>query len=215
MIDRGGESRSSVVRPPSIHGTLTRHHALATLKRPTSISSSNTNDEILAREQPSLVYLEMKKAHSLGISLVGGNAVGIFVHAVQTDSPAYKVYIFIFKCIKERHQFNFSHSQAGLRCGDRLLEFNGSNLREATAEQAAYELAKATDKITVVIQHDMERYREIAEQPGDSFYVRALFDKMPMDGPEELELCFKKDDILYVDNTMFNGVPGKRGSFKL
>ena len=38
-----------------------------------------------------MVYLEMKKAHSLGISLVGGNAVGIFVHAVQTDSPAYKV----------------------------------------------------------------------------------------------------------------------------
>ena len=99
MIDRGGESRSSVVRPPSIHGTLTRHHALATLKRPTSISSSNTNDEILARE-PSLVYLEMKKAHSLGISLVGGNAVGIFVHAVQSDSPAYKVYIFLFKRIE-------------------------------------------------------------------------------------------------------------------
>lgn len=88
------------------------------------------------------------------------------------------------------------------------MEFNGSNLREATAEQAAYELAKATDKITVVIQHDMERYREIAEQPGDSFYVRALFDKMAMDGPEEMELHFRRDDILYVDNTMFNGVPG-------
>lgn len=94
-MDRGSESRSSVVRPPSIHGTLTRHHALATLKRPTSIGSSNANDESLARE-PSLVYLEMKKAHSLGISLVGGNAVGIFVHAVQADSPAYKVCVYIY-----------------------------------------------------------------------------------------------------------------------
>ena len=44
--------------------------------------------------EPRLVYLEMKKAHSLCISLVGGNAVGIFVHAVQTDSPAHKVIIF-------------------------------------------------------------------------------------------------------------------------
>ena len=76
-----------MVRPPSIHGTLTRHHVLGTLKRPTSTLGSAVNDD----REPRLVYLEMKKAHSLGISLVGGNAVGIFVHAVQTDSPAYKV----------------------------------------------------------------------------------------------------------------------------
>lgn len=93
-MERGGEVRSSVVRPPSIHGTLTRHHALGTLKRPTSTPSSSVNDDGGRGgndREPRMVYLEMKKAHSLGISLVGGNAVGIFVHAVQTDSPAYKV----------------------------------------------------------------------------------------------------------------------------
>ena len=97
MVDRGSESRSSIVRPPSIHGTLTRHHALATLKRPTSmittsalVDENNSNCRDRDRE-PRLVYLEMKKAQSLGISLVGGNAVGIFIHAVQNDSPAYKV----------------------------------------------------------------------------------------------------------------------------
>jgi hypothetical protein len=96
-----------------------------------------------------------------------------------------------------------------LRCGDRILEFNGVNLRDSTAEQAAYELAKPTEKVTLIVQHDMERYREIAEQPGDSFYVRAQFDKMAFENHEQMELGFRRDDILHIDNTMFNGVPGK------
>lgn len=54
------------------------------------VDENNGNCRDRDRE-PRLVYLEMKKAHSLGISLVGGNAVGIFVHAVQNDSPALKV----------------------------------------------------------------------------------------------------------------------------
>ena len=100
MVDRGSESRSSIVRPPSIHGgTLTRHHALATLKRPTSTVTAGAavdeNNGNCRDREPRLVYLEMKKAHSLGISLVGGNAVGIFVHAVQNDSPALKVSLLI------------------------------------------------------------------------------------------------------------------------
>lgn len=97
LVDRGSESRSSVVRPPSIHGTLTRHHALATLKRPTSVvipgALADDNSSTCRDREPRLVYLEMKKAHSLGISLVGGNAVGIFIHAVQNESPAFKVRI--------------------------------------------------------------------------------------------------------------------------
>ena len=181
---------------------------MATLKRPTSSISSAAGGEDSGRErEPRIVYLEMKKAHSLGISLVGGNAVGIYVHAVQPDSPAYKV------CGDSSSAMNYLVQmkllfQAGLRCGDRILEFNGVNLREATADQAAYELAKPAENITLVVQHDLERYREIAEQPGDSFYVRAQFDKTAMDTHEAMELCFHRDDILYIDNTMFNGVPG-------
>lgn len=56
------------------------------------VSSSAMDDSVRDRDrEPRLVYLEMKKSHSLGISLVGGNAVGIFVHSVQMDSPAHKV----------------------------------------------------------------------------------------------------------------------------
>ena len=68
-----------------------------------------------------------------------------------------------------------------MHCGDRILEFNGVNLREATAEQAAYELAKPAETLTLVVQHDLERYGEIAEQPGDSFYTRAQFDRTALD----------------------------------
>lgn len=39
------------------------------------------------------------------------------------------------------------------RTGDRILEYNGTDLREATAEEAAYELAKPADKVEVVAQY--------------------------------------------------------------
>lgn len=37
--------------------------------------------------------------------------------------------------------------------GDRILEYNGTDLREATAEEAAYELAKPAEKVTVLAQY--------------------------------------------------------------
>jgi len=116
---------------------------------------------------------------------VGGNAVGIYLHSVQRDSLAYN---------------------SGLRTGDQILEYNGTDLRQATAEEAAYELAKPADKVTVLAQYNIDRYNDIKDKPGDSFYIRALFDREETGDP--LQLRFRKDDVLYVDNTMFNGVPG-------
>lgn len=79
------------------------------------------------KELPRFLLIEMRNCSDLGISLVGGNAVGIFVHSVQVDSPAYN---------------------AGLRTGDQILEYNNVDLRHATAEQAALELAKPADKVS-------------------------------------------------------------------
>lgn len=132
---------------------------------------------------PRLVILK-KTTSNLGISLLGGNAVGIFVHSVQEDSPA---------C-----------GSSGLRPGDQILEYNGVNLRNATAEEAAYELAKPSEKITILAEHNVERYTDIQNKAGDSFYIRALCDRPSIDG----SLTFHKDDILFIDNTMYNGVPG-------
>ena len=50
-------------------------------------------------------------------------------------------------------------------------------------------------------------YERIKDQPGDSFYIRALLDRVgELNEPSELR--FSKDDILYVDNTMLNNIPG-------
>ncbi|XP_013178316.1 PREDICTED: disks large homolog 5-like, partial [Papilio xuthus] len=67
-----------------------------------------------SKDAPRFLLIEMRNCSDLGISLVGGNAVGIFVHSVQIDSPAYI---------------------AGLRTGDQILEYNNVDLRRATAEQ--------------------------------------------------------------------------------
>ena len=41
----------------------------------------------------------------------------------------------------------------GLRQADQILEYNGIDLRQATAEQAAYELAKPAEKVTILVQY--------------------------------------------------------------
>ena len=69
------------------------------------------------------------------LRLVGGNAVGIFIHSVDPDSAAY---------------------HASLRGADQILEYNGIDLRQATAEQAAYELAKPAEKVTLLVQYNPE-----------------------------------------------------------
>ncbi|KAL0871516.1 hypothetical protein ABMA27_005232 [Loxostege sticticalis] len=145
------------------------------------------------KELPRFLLIEMRNCSDLGISLVGGNAVGIFVHSVQLDSPAYI---------------------AGLRTGDQILEYNNVDLRRATAEQAALELAKPADKVSVLVRHDLQQYHEIKDKPGDAFYIRAGFDRcakitaIGMDTIDEYPLWFRKDEVLFVDNTLFNGAPG-------
>jgi len=136
--------------------------------------------------EPRLVYPVMKKSGDLGVRLVGGNAVGIFIHSVDMDSPAFHI---------------------GLRSADQILEYNGTDLKNATAEQAAYELAKPAENVAILVQYNPDRYNAIKDHPGDSYFVKAMFDRIP-DSNDPLLLRFKKDDILYIDNTMYNGVPG-------
>lgn len=96
---------------------------------------SNSDGHHKSQHEPRFVFLETKKSSNLGISLVGGNAVGIFIHSVAQDSPA---------------------DVAGLRMGDQILEYNGGDLRHATAEEAAYELAKPADKVTMLVQFSVD-----------------------------------------------------------
>lgn len=56
-------------------------------------------------------------------------------------------------------------------------------------------------------------FNQIKDKPGDSFYIRVGFDRS-LD-LNESELSFGKDDVLYVDNTMFRGVSGHWRAWKL
>ena len=190
------ESMRNSVTLDSLRGvgsTLTRgqiNQAITTLQRQNATMRSPTQEEQSQKSpatmDPRYLFIETRKCSNLGISLVGGNGVGIFVHSVQPG------------CLAE---------DAGLRTGDRILEYNGVDLRQATAEQAALELARPADKVTLVAQYMPDRYNEVKDKPGDSFYVKAMFDRTGEVG-DSLQLRFNKDDVLYVDNTMFNGTPG-------
>lgn len=126
------------------------------------------------------------------MSLLGGNAYGIFIHSVQKASIA---------------------DEVGLRIGDQILEFNGTDLRHATAEYAAFELAKPNDRVSAVVQFNIQKFNQIKDKPGDSFYIKVGFDRNIESN--DSELAFTKDEVLYVDNTMFQGVAGQWRAWKL
>lgn len=122
---------------------------------------------------------------SLGISTIGGNAVGIFVHEVQPQS------------------FAFGHD--GLHCCDQILEYNGVDFRKLTAEEASLELTKPCPSVRMLVQYNPARYKKVYNQPGDHFYVRVHFDHT---AENHGELSFKKNDILLVESTIHDGKLG-------
>ena len=62
--------------------------------------------------------------------------------------------------------------------------------------------------LLIIIFFLFTEYEVIKDQPGDSYYVRAMFDRLPDPQAGPHQLSFRKDDILFIDNTMYNGVPG-------
>ena len=63
------------------------------------------------------------------------------------------------------------------------------------------------ENVSILVQFNPDKYRDIKDEPGDSYFIRAMFDRESEEN-SSLQLMFNKDDILYVDNTMYNGVPG-------
>ena len=62
------------------------------------------------------------------------------MHAIWKSIPIWSIDIF----------------QVGLTGADQILEYNGVDLRQSTAEQAAYELAKPAEKVTILVQYNLE-----------------------------------------------------------
>ncbi|XP_038600353.1 disks large homolog 5 isoform X4 [Tachyglossus aculeatus] len=123
-----------------------------------------------------------KSQVELGIQICGGNLYGVYVADLEDDSPA--------------------KGPDGLVPGDLILEYGSIDMRNKTAEEAYLEMLKPGDDIRVKTQYRLEEFNKIKDLPGDGFYIRALYDRV---AEIDQELSFKKDDILYVDDTLPQG----------
>ncbi|CAI4226800.1 unnamed protein product [Auanema sp. JU1783] len=127
-----------------------------------------------------------KVGGSVGVRVIGGNEVGIFVSAVAADSPA---------------------AVHGVCCGDRILEVNGRSMRGVTREAAVQLLLALEDRVTLRLEHARQEFEHVRNnQLGDNFYIRAHFSKDKKNSP--LELSLNEGDIFHITDTLFGGTVG-------
>uniref|UniRef100_A0A668AM25 Discs, large homolog 5a (Drosophila) n=1 Tax=Myripristis murdjan TaxID=586833 RepID=A0A668AM25_9TELE len=118
----------------------------------------------------------------VGVTLCGGNLRGVYIESLEEDSPA--------------------RGADGLLPGDLILEYNSVNMKNKTAEEVYVEMLKPAETVTIKVQHRPDDFNMLKDTPGDGFYIRALYDRV---GEAEGDLSFKKDDILYVDESLPKG----------
>uniref|UniRef100_A0A0R3RV22 PDZ domain-containing protein n=1 Tax=Elaeophora elaphi TaxID=1147741 RepID=A0A0R3RV22_9BILA len=123
---------------------------------------------------------------SLGVRVIGGNQVGIFVSAVQEDSPA------------------ALHS---IRSGDRILSVNEKSMIGVTREEAVRHLLALQDDVTIKVEYAAADFERVRNGPlGDNFYIRTHFAHQK--SPNQLELSFHNGDIFHITDTLFGGTVG-------
>uniref|UniRef100_A0A5F8GHZ8 Discs large MAGUK scaffold protein 5 n=1 Tax=Monodelphis domestica TaxID=13616 RepID=A0A5F8GHZ8_MONDO len=202
MYQLGNHSRSSSrLDPVSTHsnpqgsGTATpdSHSIIDTVSEqdegtitPTSKQTTPTTSPRNSIRPPEARVVIIKKTQvELGVQICGGNLHGVFVADVEDDSPA--------------------SGPDGLVPGDLILEYGSVDMRDKTAEEAYLEMLKPGENIRVKVQYRLEDFNKVKDVPGDGFYIRALYDRL---AEVDQELSFKKDDILYIDDTLPQGTFG-------
>ncbi|KAL4239354.1 Disks large 5 [Mactra antiquata] len=136
--------------------------------------------------QRKISFKKLNPSASLGISLAGGNATGIFVHNIEESSPA------------------AGHN--GVHPGDQILEYNGIDFTRATAEQAYRHITEPCSSVRIRVRYHPSLYNKVRTKKSvDSVYVRAMVDHSP---EKEGELGFRKDDLLHIEDTMYKGQKG-------
>uniref|UniRef100_A0A452QXL7 Discs large MAGUK scaffold protein 5 n=1 Tax=Ursus americanus TaxID=9643 RepID=A0A452QXL7_URSAM len=158
---------------------------------PAKPSSRMVGDANKKTAEPRVVFVK-KSQLELGVHLCGGNLHGVFVAEVEDDSPA--------------------KGPDGLVPGDLILEYGSLDVRSKTVEEVYVEMLKPKDSVRLKVQYRPEEFTKVKGLPGDSFYVRALYDRL---AEVEHELSFKKDDILYVDDTLPQGTFGSWMAWQL
>ncbi|XP_045436198.1 multiple PDZ domain protein isoform X3 [Pipistrellus kuhlii] len=124
--------------------------------------------------QPRRVELWREPSKSLGISIVGGRGMGsrlsngevmrgIFIKHVLEDSPAGK--------------------NGTLKPGDRIVEVDGLDLRDASHEQAVEAIRKAGNPVVFMVQSIISRPR--APSQSETEPEKALLCHVPLPPPSE------------------------------
>uniref|UniRef100_A0A8C9YFE5 Discs large MAGUK scaffold protein 5 n=1 Tax=Sander lucioperca TaxID=283035 RepID=A0A8C9YFE5_SANLU len=194
MFQLGNHSRSGNQLTPRDSGATTpdNHSTVDTLSeqdegtmtppsKQTTPVEGQANSNTRRAAEPRLVRLKRIQVE-LGVQVCGGNLYGIFVESLDDDSPA--------------------KSPDGLLPGDLILEYNGISMKNKTKEEAYLEMLKPAETITFKVQNCVDNLSAIKESRGDGFFIRALYERV---AEVEQELSFKKDDILYVEDTLPNG----------
>uniref|UniRef100_A0A3Q2X996 Discs large MAGUK scaffold protein 5 n=1 Tax=Hippocampus comes TaxID=109280 RepID=A0A3Q2X996_HIPCM len=179
MFQLGNHSRSSTPDNRSVGDTLSEQDE-GTVTPPSKQTTPVTSPHSSFAE-PRLVRLKRIQAE-LGVQICGGNLCGILVESLDEDSPA--------------------KTPDGLLPGDLLLEYNGVSMKNKTKEEAYLELLKPAETVTFKVQNCVDELAAISQIPGDGFFIRSLYERV---ADVEQELSFKKDDILYVEDTLPNG----------
>ncbi|XP_034041643.1 disks large homolog 5a isoform X2 [Thalassophryne amazonica] len=162
-------------------GTLT-----PSSKQTTPTTSPNNFSRMLSEgsrkvPEPRLVTVR-RPGVEVGVTLCGGNLRGVYIESLDEDSPA--------------------RGPDGLLPGDLILEYNSVNMKNKTAEELYVEMLKPAETVALKVQHRPDDFNMLKDIPGDGFYIRALYDRV---GEAEGDLTFKKDDILYVDESLPKG----------
>uniref|UniRef100_U5EGC2 Putative calcium/calmodulin-dependent serine protein kinase/membrane-associated guanylate kinase n=1 Tax=Corethrella appendiculata TaxID=1370023 RepID=U5EGC2_9DIPT len=203
VVDHSGSSDVRSHSPlPIVENSLSRY-ASSNLEAAGAPSTPRAvSHEDISREPRTIVI--NKGPTGLGFNIVGGeDGQGIYVSFILAGGPA--------------------DSGGELKRGDQLLSVNGTNLKNATHEDAAQALKNSGGTVTLVAQYRPEDYNrfearihELKQQATvnastgtllrtsqkRSLYVRALFDYDPNrdDGLPTRGLPFKHGDILHVTN---------------
>ncbi|XP_068089896.1 tight junction protein ZO-3 isoform X2 [Hyperolius riggenbachi] len=145
---------------------------------------SNVKDDPIVGYSPDARLVQFKKERSIGLRLAGGNDVGIFVAAVQEESPA---------------------AREGMKEGDQILQVNDTSFHNLTREDAVLYLLNLpqNEDILLLTQGKEDIYRKmIKSNVGDSFYIRTHFE-YEADGRTGLN--FTRGEIFHVLDTMHRG----------
>ncbi len=127
------------------------------------------------------------------ISIVGGNADGIYIHRIDPGSDA---------------------EQQGLMEGDQILKINNQSINGMTKEEVTLMLLSLPHVVTLTVRYKRDRYDHIAANAGmgDSFYVRANFSYEPT---TKGEIRIQEGDVLSVRDTLPDGQVGSWRALKV